>query len=67
VRLCLRLTCKQSGVVSMDFVYILGTYPCVATEFKVSIKHRYEMTNVTMICKILVIKYHRNINIILMI
>jgi hypothetical protein len=42
-------------------------YPCVATEFKVNIKHRYETTNVTMICKILVIKYHRNINIILMI
>jgi hypothetical protein len=26
-------------------------------------KHIYETTNITMICKIRVIKYHRNVNI----
>jgi hypothetical protein len=36
-----------------------------ATEVKNSIKHIYETTNITMIYKKRVTKYHRNINIIL--
>ena len=34
-------------------------------ELKINIKHRYGTTNITIICKIGMSKYHRNFNIIL--
>jgi hypothetical protein len=65
---CLVVLSSKISLSSQDPWTVYLYYVCARAlprKLKINIKHRYETTNIAMICKIRETKYHRNTKIIL--